>query len=274
MTPSGRKTAEVAPEFFRVSPPLLRRLPAIAARPTKYRPDGKLSPKMAVLVLLALFAQVARQPKGKLVNTPARGDAMASVTCPVRMADVLADLGYERNGSDFSGSAWSAVTAAVRQLATTPVGVAFNRSGTKGRLEQAHFRGRLVEVEGERAVRLHGYCAPSDRYFVLMPRKLLGLRRQLTELSTRLACWLYLQHRGRREERKLRHKWRLTVTAELLVEAKILRAKNLRRSVELRRMREGFRNLEVLGLLTIEGSGWPFVVHLSREFFHQEVADA
>lgn len=273
MTPSTRKTAEVAPEFFRVSPPLLRRLPAVAARPTKHRPDGKLSPKMAVLVLLALFAQVARQPKRELVTTPARGDSMASVTCPVRMADLLADLGYERNGSDFSGSAWSVVTAAVRQLATTPVLVAFNRPGAKG-LEPAQFRGRLVDVEGQGTVRLHGYCAPSDRYFVLMPRKLLGLRRQLTELGTRLVCWLYLQHRGRREERKLRHKWKVTVTAEVLVEAKILRAKNVRRSVELRRMREGFRNLEALGLLTIEGSGWPFAVRLSREFFHQEVADA
>jgi hypothetical protein len=273
MSPSGRKTAELAPEFFRVSPPLLSRLPAIATRKTKGKVRHKLSPKMPILVWLALFAQVARWTKTELEITPARGDAMASVKWPARMGGVLADLGYERHGSDFSGSAWSAVTAAVRQLAATSVLVAFNRPTAKG-LVEAQFVGPLLELVDDGSLRLHGYCAPGQRYYVLVPRMLLGLRSQLTELGTRLACWLFMQHRGRRVDGKLRHKWTLTITPEVLVGAKILRAKNVRRAVELRRMREGFKNLEALGLLTIEGSDWPFRVRLSCEFFHQEVANA
>ena len=114
----------------------------------------------------------------------------------------------------------------------------------------------------------------ADTYFALMPRKLLSFRARLTELGTRLVCWLYLKHRGRRVDRKLQHKWDLAITPEMLVDAKVLKAKNSRRVAELKRMRDGFQNLESLGLLTIEGAGWPFRVQLSRQFFRSEVPNA
>lgn len=195
---------------------------------------------------------------------------MASVALPIRMAEVLESLGYERNGSDFSGSAWETVGAAVKQLTSTPVKVAFKRPGLKG-LEAAYFRGALVEQIGNGKMCLHGYSPPGDRYHVLIPHKVLALRPALTELGTRLVCWLYCQHRGRREGGKVKHKWSLSVTPEVLVDAKMLRSKNLRRAAELARMLGGFRNLEHLHFLTIEGTTWPFRVHLSPSFFHQEV---
>lgn len=269
---ASRSTAS-AEAFFRMSPPLLRRLPAIATRPTKRRAKGTLSPKMSVLVLLALFAQAGRRPKADLETAPACGSVMASVTCPIRMAEVLEDLGYRRSGADFSGSAWSAVAAAVRQVAETPVRIPFRRPGAKG-LEEAIFAGSLVNIEDESRCRLFGYSPPNDKYFVLVPRKLLSLRAQLTELGTRLVCWLYAQHRGRRVNGKLQHKWDLTITPEVLVDAKVLKGKHHRRAAELRRMRDGFKNLESLGILSIDGGGWPFRISLSREFFHQKVENA
>jgi hypothetical protein len=250
----------------------MRRLPAVATRPTKRRGTGTLSPKMSVLVLLALFAQVARRSKTELTVAPASVSAMASVACKIRMAEVLEDLGYQRCGFDFSGSAWSAVSAAVRQLAETDVRLDFLCRGPEG-FVKAHFAGPLVEKD-DGQLRLYGYSPSSDKYFVLVPRKLLSLRAELTELGTRLVCWLYLKHRGRRVDRKLQHKWDLAITPEILVDAKVLKAKNCRRVAELKRMREGFRNLESLGLLAIEGAGWPFRVQLSRQFFRSEVPNA
>lgn len=270
MKPSSLKPRDETMEFFRVNPAVLRRLPAVATRSTKRR-TSKLSPKTTVLVLLALCAQVARRPKSELTITPASGEAMASVTWPMRMVEVLETLGYKRSGGDFAGSAWETVGAAVQQLTAASVQIAFKRPGEKW-LEPASFRGPLVERIEENTLCLRGYSPPGDNYHVLIPRKLLALRPQLTELGTRLMCWLYARHRGRRFAGKLRHKWSLTVTQEVLVDARILRSKNQRRSVELARMREGFKNLERLGMLTVDGSGWPFRVHLSPEFFHQEVA--
>ncbi|HXK17052.1 MAG TPA: hypothetical protein VNG33_04590 [Polyangiaceae bacterium] len=265
MTPSASANGDAPIEFFRMNPALLRRLPAIAKRQ-----PGKLSPKTTVLVLLALCAQAARRPRSELTITPASGDAMASVALPIRMAEVLESLGYERNGADFSGSAWETVGAAVKQLTSTRVKVAFKRTGSKG-LEAAYFRGALVERVDDGKMCLHGYSPPGDRYHVLIPHKVLALRPALTELGTGLVCWLYCQHRGRREGGTVKHKWSLTITPEVLVDAKILTSKNLRRAAELERMLGGFRNLEHLGLLTIEGAAWPFRVHLSPSFFHQEV---
>jgi hypothetical protein len=72
----------------------------------------------------------------------------------------------------------------------------------------------------------------------------------------------------------LRRRADLAIAPEVLVDAKVLKAKNRRRAAELKRMRDGFKNLESLGLLTIEGAGWPFRVHLSRRFFHEERSDA
>jgi hypothetical protein len=228
-----------------MSPPLLRRLPAVAMRrrpaseseaTTEAPRKPKLSPKMSVLVLLTLFAQAGRRPKGELKFSPACASVMASVSCPIRMAEVLEDLGYRRRGGDFSGSAWSAVSAAVERLTKTDVRVAFHRRGVKG-LEQAYFFGALLEAEDEGCYRLFGYSPPRDKYFVLVSHKLLSLRAQLTELGTRLVCWLYAQHRGRRVNRKLRHKWDLTITPEVLVDAKMLKGKLRRRAAELKHAR-------------------------------------
>jgi hypothetical protein len=281
MTSSAPEGGAVS-EFFRMSPPLLRRLPAVAMRrrparksesTTEAPSKGKLSPKMSVLVLLSLFAQAGRCPKGELKFSPACASVMASVTCPIRMAEVLEDLGYRRRGGDFSGSAWSAVSAAVERLTKSDVRVAFHRRGPKG-LEQAYFLGALLEAQEEGCYRLFGYSPPRDKYFVLVSRKLLSLRAQLTELGTRIVCWLYAQHRGRRVAGKLRHKWDLTISPEVLVDAKVLKGKHHRRAADLRRMRDGFKNLESLGILSIDGDGWPFRISLSREFFHQEVKNA
>jgi len=270
MTPSSSSAEPTPPpEYFRVSPPLLRRVPAVAKR------GGRLSPKLPTLVLLALFAQAARRPKSELAIASASAAQMASVSFSPRMSEVLEDMGYRRRGPEFSGSAWSAVTGCIKRLAETTVTVPFMwKPPGKKVLAAAVFKGPLLElVNGDTSqVRLYGYSPPKDRYHALVPRRLLALRPDLSELGTRLACWLYAQHRGARKDGKLKHKWSMQITPEWLVEAKFLRSKNVRRATELNRIRNGFTNLEGLGLLSIIGSGWPFMIQLSPAFFHQDGA--
>lgn len=270
MTPSpGSVKATPPSEFFRMSPPLLRRVPAVAKR------GGRLSPKLPMLVLLALSSQVARRPKFELAIARANAARMASVVFSPRMSEILADLGYRRRGSEFSGSAWSAVTDCIKRLAETTVTVPFMwKPPGKKALVAAVFKGPLLElVNGDTSqVRLYGYSPPNDRYHALVPRSFLALRPDLSELGTRLACWLYAQHRGARKDGKLKHKWSMQVTPEWLVEARFLSSKNVRRATELNRMRDGFTNLERLGLLAISGSEWPFRIQLSPTFFHQDGA--
>jgi len=275
MTPET-PTSDVCPsEFFRVNPALLRRLPAVGKRRSKLKAKigVRLSPKLDLLVLLALFSQAARQPKSELTIAPPSGDQMAAVAFSLKRSAVLTDLGYTRSGPDFSASAWATLNESLTRLATTRVQIRFMRRvvGAKG-LEPAIFSRPLVEfVEGDRSrVQLYAYSPPGDRYFVLMPRRLLALRPALSEGAVRLLCWLYTRHRGARKDGKLKHNWRVTVTAEQLVEAKFLSSSKLRRAVELKRVRDGFANLERLGLLSIAGESWPFSVQLSPNFFHQE----
>jgi hypothetical protein len=249
-------------EFFRVNPAVLRALPGQARR------RAALSPKIDLLVFLAFHAQVARSARSELEIDHAEGCELASVTFVPKFAEVLADLGYSRSSGDFSGSAWSMLNAS-RDRLSERVRVRFKRKADR-KLVDTWYDGPLVAFEpGARPrVRLFGYSPPGDRYYVLVPRRLLALRRELTELGVRLACWLYFKHRGARKDGKLVHRWTMTITPGVLIDAKILRSRKQALASELARMRAGFNNLERLGLLSLAGAAWPFTIDLSTAFFH------
>jgi hypothetical protein len=258
-----------AGSFFRVPPALLRALPRLAMR------GGSLKPKRDIFFLLALHAQAAVAPLSEC-EIPDRADEDGGwITFPVKLADVLSTLGFVRKDGDFSGSAWSALRGSLQRLEETKV--RFWHTVWKSRaIEGCRFRGELLSCDAaDGRATLRPYAARQGRYYVLVPSRLFQLRTSIGELAVRMICWLLAVHRGRRVGGKLKHKWRLTVAPETLVDVGVLSVTKMRHQNELARVRRALAELEGAGVLRIGSGSWPLSLELSKSFFHNEVdADA
>lgn len=252
-------------EFFRISVPLLRVLIHLGC--------GSIRPRDG-LFLLALHAHAAAQPASTLERHEAMGNVMPSVTLNVRLAAVLELLGYRRRAGDFSSSAWERVRKTIARLAASPCRVAFKTAiGGKGPLVDRAFKQALVATlpeAGRLRVRLSAYSPPEDRYFVLVPSRLLELRPALNDCAIQLAFWLLAKHRGAKKGAKVVHRWTLRVTVAELADDGVIDVDRMRQARELARWRSAFELLQSQGLLNLSGDGWPFHVELSRSFFHAE----
>jgi hypothetical protein len=251
--------------FFRVPPALLRALPRLATR------GGSFKPKRDLFVLLALYAQAAVAPLSECELADPTDEDGGWIEFPLKLAQVLASLGFVRKNGDFAGSAWSSLNGSLERLEERQV--RFQHTIWRGRaIEERRFRGELLRLDrdGGRAI-LKPY-APSRRgYYVLVPCQLLMLRTSIGELAIRVLCWLLAAHRGRRVGGKLKHKWSVTVTPEALVDAGVLRNAKRRHENELARVRRALGELEDAGVLRIKGRSWPLSLDLSKAFFHNEV---
>lgn len=259
-------------DFFRVPVALLKVMTWLVN--SALRPRDRLA-------LLALHAHAARQPSQLLEREPASGSLMPTVTMNIRLVNLLELLGYRRADGDFKSSAWARGRRAVARLATYACRVGFTVSTSKsqrGGFVAKSFKRPLVEVlesvGSPLRLLLHAYSPPEDRYFVLVPTRLLSLRPVLSDNSIRLAFWLLLKHRGSRKSGKLEHKWIVKVTAEELAENSLIDIDKIRHAAELARWRAAFEVLKANHVLGIFGDEWPFQVCLSRTFFHDNDEEA
>lgn len=189
-----------------------------------------------------------------------------------------------REEADYRGKDWAWIRESLHRLASVPVSLEYwapVKHGASVRLEARRFSGSLITVDtpiegrGEVRVTLNVCDGVLTKFFVLVSRRLFGVRPHLGDGETKLLLWLLRCHRGRvrRPGHRIDHRWDQRHPFASLVSAGVVRARPQRPGEVRERVCRWASALKGLGVIeALAVSDDAIDVRLSPDFFHVEDA--